>query len=75
MAQTPQGIPVELKTCEYCGRLFCRPTDPGKRWDLATKMWVAKTKDKICVSCAHQPPVEDENVYVQRSFRLLGVKI
>lgn len=73
----PHGTPVELKTCERCGRLFVRTLDPGQRWDDVAKKWVNKPKQCDCNVCIDKPISEDEDQYqVHRSYRLMGgVKI
>lgn len=73
--EQPQGTTSELKTCELCGRLFVRPTDPGLRWDMAQGEWVMKAKQRDCSECILNPPDVKDDVYIHRSYRLLGVKI
>jgi hypothetical protein len=73
MIASPQAIPSELKTCELCGRLFVRPTDPGR--EIVKGVWVANAKQRDCAECIAHPPEIKDDIYIHRSYRLLGVKI
>lgn len=69
------GTPVELKTCESCGRLFVRSKNPGQRWDEEAKTFVAKPMQRDCQACIDKPMTEEGEVHIHRSYRLIGVKI
>jgi hypothetical protein len=55
----------ELKTCEWCGRIFVRIMPLS-----------AREGQKICGPCKETPPTEEEESRViSRTYQLHGVKI
>jgi hypothetical protein len=69
------GIEVELKCCEYCGRLFIRDKFPLYKTKHGT-MTDDPRAQRVCGPCTVSPPTAEEEVVIHRSYRLSpGVKI
>ena len=70
----PEGTEVEMKCCEFCGRLFIRTKYP--LINVCGTMTDDKRAARACRPCTAHPPSEEEEVVIHRSYRLSpGVKI
>jgi hypothetical protein len=55
----------ELKTCEWCGRIFVRAAPAS-----------AQLGQRVCDPCTATPPrEEEESKVISRTYRLHGVKL
>jgi hypothetical protein len=64
---------TEVKTCETCGRLFVREVHPRK-FVQELNRWLEIPRSSSCRGCELNPPKEDEQVVIHRSYRVVGIR-